>query len=171
MLRSPPRDTFPSLRQPVRGQVSESDDGNHLNGSESASRQNRLLMSPGELLASPVFPGVLYVHLAPGKVPVLCGCFSSAVGESATVRQGAPGDRLGRVFRRAAGSTSALSFTPQRRRNENVSRTVQVLPHTFSLGQHQATVPAAFSSPPPPARSRSQQRPDGARWKNRMDWW
>ncbi|WP_030894153.1 lantibiotic dehydratase [Streptomyces sp. NRRL F-5053] len=29
-----------------------------------------------------------------------------------------------------------LSFTPRRRRNENVSRTPQVLPHTIPLGQH-----------------------------------
>ncbi|MFD3514888.1 lantibiotic dehydratase [Streptomyces sp. NPDC058657] len=29
-----------------------------------------------------------------------------------------------------------LSFTPRRRRNENVSRTAQILPHTIPLGEH-----------------------------------
>ncbi|WP_241826764.1 lantibiotic dehydratase [Streptomyces graminilatus] len=37
-----------------------------------------------------------------------------------------------------------LSFTPRRRRNENVSRTMQVLPHTIPLGQHHEPGPGVI---------------------------
>ncbi|MEU1786537.1 lantibiotic dehydratase [Streptomyces sparsogenes] len=37
-----------------------------------------------------------------------------------------------------------LSFTPRRRRNENISRTVQVLPFTIPLGQHHESGPGVI---------------------------